>query len=143
MIHYKIWTLEVVLTPPEDNIHVYYHTISRSSLKPLGQSKAKFIGSIFGNGEPMCLLIIQVTCQRCLSCPYVVKTLQKSYLEAMNRFQENLARSIRESSMKSVQQFWRRKVLKNHNMLTGKSLVSENTCKIPLGQFKSLWLHNP
>ena len=25
------------------------------------------------------------------------------------------------------------------NMLTGKSLVSENTCKIPLGQFKLLY----
>ena len=28
-------------------------------------------------------------------------------------------------------------------MLTGKSLVSENTCKIPLGLFKSLLIQNP
>ena len=43
------------LSPPWGNIHVYYKNIQRSSsLKPLGQSKPNFIGSIYGKGEPMC-----------------------------------------------------------------------------------------
>ena len=38
------------------NIHVYYNNIQRSSsLKPLGQSKPNFMGSIYGKGESMCL----------------------------------------------------------------------------------------
>ena len=44
------------LPPPPGNIHVYYKNIQRSSsLKPLGQSKPNFIGSIYGKGESMCL----------------------------------------------------------------------------------------
>ena len=44
------------LPPPWGNIHVYYKNIQRSSsLKPHGQSKPNFIGSIYGKGESMCL----------------------------------------------------------------------------------------
>ena len=46
----------VGLPPPRGNIHVYYKNIRRSSsLKPLGQSKPNFIGSIYGKWESMCL----------------------------------------------------------------------------------------
>ena len=46
----------VGLSPPRGNIHVYYKNIQRSSsLKPLGQSKPNFIGSIYGKGESICL----------------------------------------------------------------------------------------
>ena len=52
----KNWTTGVGLPPPRGNIHVYYKNIQRSSsLKPLGQSKPNFIGSIYGKGESMCL----------------------------------------------------------------------------------------
>ena len=52
----KIWTPGVGLPPSRGNIHVYYKNIQRSSsLKPLGQSKPNFIGSIYGKGESMCL----------------------------------------------------------------------------------------
>ena len=51
----KIWTPGVGLPPLQGNIHVYYKNIQRSSsLKPLGQSKPNFIGSIYGKGESMC-----------------------------------------------------------------------------------------
>ena len=40
---------------------IFYNNIQTySSLKPLGQSKPSFIGSIYGNGEPMYVSIIQV-----------------------------------------------------------------------------------
>ena len=52
----KKWTTGIGLPPPRGNIHVYYKNIQRSSsLKPLGQSKPNFIGSIYGKGESMCL----------------------------------------------------------------------------------------
>ena len=38
------------LPPPRDNIHVYYHNIQRSSLKPLGQSKPNFMWSTLKKG---------------------------------------------------------------------------------------------
>ena len=52
----KKWTPGVGLPPSGGNIHVYYKNIQRSSsLKPLGQSKPNFIGSIYGKEESKCL----------------------------------------------------------------------------------------
>ena len=52
MILKKIkWSPGVGLPTPRGNIQVYYNNIQRS-LKPLGQSKPNFIGSIYGKGEP-------------------------------------------------------------------------------------------
>ena len=48
----KLWTPGVGLPPSWGNIRVYYHNIQRSSsLKPLGQSKPNFKGSIYTKGE--------------------------------------------------------------------------------------------
>ena len=37
--------------PSPGNIHVYYHNIQRSSLKPYGQSKTNIMWSILGKGK--------------------------------------------------------------------------------------------
>ena len=43
------------MPPPRGNIHVYYHNIQISSLKPLCQFKPNFMLSIYRMGETMCI----------------------------------------------------------------------------------------
>ena len=51
-----IWTPGVGIPLPRGIIHVFNHNIQRSSsLKPLGQPKSNFIGSICMKGKPMYL----------------------------------------------------------------------------------------
>ena len=64
----------------------------------LGQLKQNCIWSLYGNGEQMLSQMVQVTCPRCLPCPYMVKTFQKSsFLEPVGRSSWNLVCNIRDS----------------------------------------------
>ena len=55
-----------------------HHFQRSSSPKPLGQSKPNFMWSLHGSGEWKFVWGIWVTWTRWPSCPYMVKTLQKS-----------------------------------------------------------------